>query len=420
MEQRFEYIGWVPCVSGRLFFEYTECGLGSDIKVDINHIELSSTTDGYQRFVVISSTVDWKDGNDDDTHGEYRVVFTGSKTSEEISLSGNVYLVPNNKVGKTFQDIDNIFLDIRNAAAKKEEISDLYNVLVSKLDSYSESYIYKINYVVESPGFTKLRYVGGDACPQSHKFTVCRQAYYYIKYLLHKHRHHHNKAESLTTIHSLDIEQRCVGIKLLNDLRKSLVQIKRDSEAFDGDNLFRARGIASYAMSLAESCHRVGYLTQEDRGTELKYFESIKSSVEVMADAADKELARSVAVSGNARAVVIFVFSVIAPLIVIFREDIRNQLKEQSQSPEIIINFIAASVNADWKILFLSMILLSFILVYVAISKKFGTYFLALQWYRKFLTLIFHENEKGTIFSFISIAVFLMMIFYAAYEILAK
>ena len=64
----YDYIGWVPCVSGRLFFEYTFPGLGTP-KCSINHVEQNNESTSYHRYIIVSSVVDWKDGKEKGSSG---------------------------------------------------------------------------------------------------------------------------------------------------------------------------------------------------------------------------------------------------------------------------------------------------------------------------------------------------------------
>lgn len=59
--QEYEYIGWVPCVCGRLFFDMTECGLHvKKVFAAVNHAE-ADDSGLIRRRILVASDVDWKD-----------------------------------------------------------------------------------------------------------------------------------------------------------------------------------------------------------------------------------------------------------------------------------------------------------------------------------------------------------------------
>lgn len=417
----FDFIGWVPCVGGRLFFEFTCCGLGAKIAAEINHIDPADTSGLFKRYIVISSEVDWKDSENGETSGKYTAVLCGEKSSDEINLTGIVALIPEKASSSTLPDIQKKLYEMNKVVSRQGEIGELYSQLVSTLEDKQSTPAYIVSFVVESLGFTKLKYQASEGSIDEdpiHKFTLTRQAYYYIKYSFHKHRHHHDKAESLTTIHNLDTDKHRLGIKMLNDLRKSLVQIKRDSEDFDCDNLFRAGGIAAYAKTLAESCYRNGYLTEEEYKSELSYFSNIGSSVQIMSDASTRELTKSLTVSSNARAIVIFIFSLVAPVIIIFREQILNRIGDSSDL--IYVKIISEILSSDVKAGIVVFLLVAFYFIYIAINVKFGRVFLAFKWYRHFLHTIVFDHWKAIMLVVLTLILPAMLILYGLTNLLGN
>ena len=391
----YDYIGWVPCVSGRLFFEYTFPGLGAP-KYSINHVEQNNESTSYQRYIIVSSVVDWKDGKEKDSSGKYNVFFIGHKSSDEINLHGSVYIFPEDLNSPSLNIIETLLSAIYKKIIQEDEIKDEYNQLNKILDEINEKRFYKVKVKVESPGFTKLKYVSAtdDNLTESHKYTIVRQAYYYIKYAFHRHRHHHDKAESLTTIHSLAVEEERVGIKLLNDLRKSLVQLKRDFEPYNCNNIYHSSGISSYAKSLAESCYKDGYLKEEEYKSEISYFDNVRSSLEIMAGVVEKDIAKRTMNSGNARAIILFVLSIIMPVVLIFRKEI---VDKSDGANNFIIDIIAVVVSSDYNLLLTAFILVSFYGVYMAMKMNHGGFWLCFKYYRDIMEQIVYERAKANI-----------------------
>jgi hypothetical protein len=407
----YEYIGWVPCVSGRLFFEYTYPGLG-DPKYSINHVELDISGAFYHRYVIASSIVNWKDEKENNTKGTYKVYMIGDKTSDEIDLVGTICIVPEDEELQIINEIEKNLKIINKKILEEEEIKNEYNKLKKIISKINEKRFYKVDYIVESPGFTKLKYDSPEKAdlPESHKYTVTRQSYYYIKYTLHKHRHHHDKAESLTTIHPLSVDKERIGIKLLNDLRKSLVQLKRDFEPYNCNNIYHSSGVASYAKSLAESCYKNGYLNEKEYKSEKSYFDNIKDSLEVMSGVVEKDIAKRTMHSGNARAIILFALSIIMPVVLIFRDKIAHQTNDKEN---YIVEWISVVVSSDYKLLILAFLLFAFYWVYMFLKMNHGAMWLSFKYYRDFLEQIVYEKTKATIMLVVILIISIVLVFYS-------
>ena len=104
MKNKHEYIGWVPCISGKLFFEFSDCGLNDDtIEININHLD--SNAGNVIRYVVMSSTVKWEDQHKDKYDGLFRVLLIASTTNDNY-LSGNIIITTEKNASEKWHHID--------------------------------------------------------------------------------------------------------------------------------------------------------------------------------------------------------------------------------------------------------------------------------------------------------------------------
>lgn len=96
-----EFISWIPCVSGELFFSKTDFGLGS-FDFYISNISVQDADAKFcNRYLYASSVVDWQDTDvlTDQNRGLYRVVVV-AKSDDYQTLHGSVYLIEKNTSDK--------------------------------------------------------------------------------------------------------------------------------------------------------------------------------------------------------------------------------------------------------------------------------------------------------------------------------
>lgn len=412
----YDYIGWVPCVSGRLFFDFTYPGLGQP-QCHINHIESYNGDILYHRYITLASIVDWKDSKDKNLYGEYKVILTGHKTSDDINLQGSIYIFPEYLENNKIEEIGGLIRDMRSNAESSSDIKSDYNNLISKLNKIEDNSFYRVDYIVESPGFTKLKYCSNNKkFSDEHQYTIARQAYYFIKYALHRHRHHHDKAESLTTIHPIHKDKNKIGIELLNDLRKSLVQLKRDFKPYSCQNIYQTSGIASYAISLAESCYKEEYLDKKEYKSEKSYFNNVKASLEVLSSAVEKDIAKRTMISGNARSIILFMLSIIMPLILIYSDVIKAKVDEDSLIAKVLAEILTSGTNIT---VVLSSILLLY-WIYHTLKLNYGSFIFSFKHFRDILDKIFQGKDKATYWLVAFIIIFLSVIIFSLYDFIMK
>jgi hypothetical protein len=105
----------------------------------------------------------------------------------------------------------------------------LYTQLESELINYdSTDEFYQINFEMTESGIATLKVVTDkENISDQDEYVLCRQAFYFLKYSLHTHKHHSDTLDSLTTVHSINTDKNKLGEKLIFDLKQSLVDINR-------------------------------------------------------------------------------------------------------------------------------------------------------------------------------------------------
>jgi hypothetical protein len=81
---------------------------------------------------------------------------------------------------------------------------------------------------------------------QTDEYVLCRQAFYFLKYSLHTHKHHTNTLDSLTTVHPINDDPIKLGKRLIFDLKQSLVDINRRPPYLKSEINYNFSGITSY------------------------------------------------------------------------------------------------------------------------------------------------------------------------------
>jgi len=418
---RYEYIGWVPCVTGHLIFDYVNCGIGDKICL-ANHVEKYNNK--INQYALVHSLVNWKDFDDAGKDGLFSVLFIAERKIGSSRIKGSVYIANKGNDAKAWgaainqvRAIQQVVNNEINNIGEHKKVAPMFSELKEKLGAARDNpSIYQVRFTLNEQGFVKLHYVDSeDKYTASHRETIARQSYYYIKYTFHQHQHHHSTAESLTSIHKYAFENRKnIGMELIRDLRSSIVLLKREVDSSRYFHVYRSLGIISYANSLVESCIGTGYLDKATGEKEQRYFSNAKDSLESKANHLQNELLRSGTNSSNARSFVLFIFALIMPIVIVYREKI-TPIGEGSERVADLLNS-AFSTPAS----LLALVTLS-LMVYVghaAIHKRFGKWSWAIKFYRIFWGRIFNDNYKGTIMVGLVITFsFGMVLYFAATSI---
>ena len=327
----YEYLGWVPCVSGHIDFGLMHVGLHGtfmpsedlfqkpeeDKKRTAINYAASGRADGHHRRIVLQSWVDWKDYYDTERDGKVRVVVAAEvNATDDLDArccEGYVLMYPKSykqsraKEDKALMDGIGRLLEPyesykKSENSEKEEIWDrrqkalnqawekIRNTMTSGSPVGEEAEdVYVIKFYICSHGLVFLRYEPNSSdheikfATADEQYTVIRQAFYYLKYSLHTHKHH-SENDALTTIVPLHSDSgdeekaQHVSLKLIGQLKRELTRIKRSQCEAVGEDQHSALGIIGYLRSLIETCHEGGMLSKRLRNRESKWLEGVRLS----------------------------------------------------------------------------------------------------------------------------------------------
>lgn len=355
-----EYIGWIPCLAGDMFFKFTDPGLGEYDIITINYLTRSNLDEATKRYIVVSSVFDWKDSGDPAENGVFRIIVYGSSDSK-THLEGSVFLIsevtqpgsnlpnptnsPEERLIRCLRNQEKVIKIAVEAAhcGKFEEAQDLnesYPTFIEDvrkliIEASATKYVFKIDFSLNAAGFIKLNAVSDDAgiinvTDPTQRRTITRQAFYYLKYLFHKHQHHHHTNDSLTRIHRIEPIKAKVADTLIRDLKCGLVDVKRNHR-FERKEI---AGIAAYGKSLVYSCDKEGYFDSlgENRNsyknTQLGYFDNLAESIRLLGRQHISMREKCRAIIDSSQKIIAAVFLFFTPIILIslrYRSPTTNQ-----------------------------------------------------------------------------------------------
>lgn len=306
----YPFLGWIPCINGHLNFGLMRPGIiggftdkeSRDEKTNCINFGYLKQNDHHARKVMMQSKVDWRDKlSKDDYDGFFRVfVLAEAEQSESMdsrSLKGSLYMYPvaehettkENNHQKTWFDLIHKAEEIYDLREHKpwHEIRDKLNKYYDDLSkSLLEQRFWKIDFHISSSGLIYLR-PSDESCKnrsEQDAFLVTRQAYYYIKYSLHSHKHHQSEQDALTSIVNYDATtdgKHQAALKLICQLKRELTSIKRtltQEQRFHSDD---ALGILAYMASLLTSLYYEGWVDEKTFQREKSYQDALKSSFQV-------------------------------------------------------------------------------------------------------------------------------------------
>ncbi len=296
------HLGWVPCVSGHLDFGLTAVGLSGGFlsnKKDVKHETINfasqGKSQGHARRIALQSWVDWKDVLPGD--GEFRVVVAAeSKSSQNLDdryLKGHVCLYPrcykkehpevNSLLMNPFGELAEIRKKYNNLSPleKSSQWSKTQNDYSNEWDKLNKiltsadvsdntaNEFYFVEFYINHAGLVYLKYKNTyfdeiKSLDSDDIYVLIRQAFYYLKYAIHKHKHHTEEADALTTIVSYEhTKKHESGIKLVGQLKRELTRIKRtQKENHRRHDDSEALGILGYMKSLLRTCLESGLLNK--------------------------------------------------------------------------------------------------------------------------------------------------------------
>ncbi len=412
--ENYKYIGWVPCLSGKLYFKYISCGLGKDIVASINHKESITTNANtpdrqtgqmpYQRHIVLFSYVDWKDTRHES--GDFHVVMLG-KATHVSDFEGKIFIIHKNSINSQWEKIESdvklLNKNVLKAYRNKEDIviSERYKTLESNISEFKSDYFYTVEYVVDRQGFTYLNYINeiDKIDDQEHMLTVVRQAFYYIKYAIHQHQHHRFDDDSLTTAHLAPESVADIGEQLIDDLKESMVAMKRDLQATRGHRLYDVKGVASYARSLLQSCCRMSYISKINYKHELEFIDNMKSSIETLVQNSERDISQNISASNAARSFILLFFAIAAPFVLLNKDKISENI-EKINKPEFLpdtflLVFEKFAGTTNGLLIFSATLFLAYAFYKSIICYKFGSILLFLKGGIRFFSSIADSLYRG-------------------------
>ncbi len=295
--EAYEYIGWIPCVNGHLDFGLTKAGIKGgfsspnlyDKKTVEKNFSLSSLADSHERAIVLQSKVDWRDSpSPDHSIGNFRVFVAGqvspSSNMDDRDFVGHILIYPlcaepdeKLKVRRVNAHTSAHNITAENVATRFPEIIELYSSPHKIRGLKSDCFVTSIKFKIRPNGLTCLKFnPNGSELDQRSQFLIARQAFYYLKYSVHSHRHHENKQDSLTTITRLD--SHC-GLRLVCQLKRELTNLGRiqkiDNRVSQESN---TDGIIAYSKSLLIGLTQEKIISDQEAKTEEKRFNNIAAS----------------------------------------------------------------------------------------------------------------------------------------------
>jgi hypothetical protein len=323
----YEFIGWIPCVSGKLYFEFTACDVinnNGNGFLNANHIEFDSLSNKQKRYFVIASEVDWEDFKIEGLSGIWNVVLTSDAEVGSREITGHVFLVPK-QISAWEISIVEILKNISELTNQQMDVKAEYMNLVSILNSLVPiRHAFVADFVLKDNGLTWLKNESADKDDDT-SLLVSRQSYYYLKYSFHKDKHH-KRSESLTTVHRLPNHETNVGLLLIDDIKKALVTLARDCHPSDYKMFFSAKGILSYGKSLLNSCKSQLLLDSDTYAIEKTYFDNMAESLDVIGKRVESEINLRTNFDNTFRSIGLFLFASIAPFTLLYKDELRAQL----------------------------------------------------------------------------------------------
>ncbi len=324
--KQYDHMGWIPCVLGSLDFSLVNTnqlipkpeGEGTD-EVCFSYINDHSipSTKHRTRYNVVSSVYDWKDREDNKNEydGEFRFLTFGA-TQPDGSMEGEAFLILHEdskkvtKFGSTvlspLKDLASL-IDSYQGALKVNQYSPTVTLelkeVVNKINAIKASIreiannelrqrVFNTKFIILPNGLTYLRtedWLGVNYSPENRselehsKFIADKQCFIYLKYSLHRHKHHNGQEDRLTSVHKIDTKDpRNTGLKLIGDLNRSIAEIKeREIEKLSSPDHY-LQGFISYAKSLVFALEQYKFISPIEAATKSAYLDNMRGSWEAV------------------------------------------------------------------------------------------------------------------------------------------
>jgi len=392
----YDYVGWVPCLNGELVFDLIECGLNAkNDSVEIIHHD-NDDNQKLQEYILLSSTVNWKDFDDNEVEtGLWSVFLLSTRTLDSKQHQGCLYFVPNIK-GSTEQ-LENITEAVRNLNIQinteaEVDVPAVFSNLKQKLSKICLATLgcYHADFILEHDGIV---WVGPSPIDEDDRKVIARQAYYYIKYSWHKHQHHDTRAETLTTIHKVihgsnrDGE---IAEKLVGDLKRNLVKFKREIDHTSHREILKAKGIVTYAKALVEIMRSKQFIKDDFYNREINHLEFFQESLDISSAGIEKDMSLHSQAVNDARAIILFVFAMITPALIVNSAGIKEGYSDSAIPSYIqwISNLYATNINFAVILGVVSF----FLFLYISTNSHYGNFWIFLSGFKKSVSFIVKDR----------------------------
>lgn len=195
---------------------------------------------------------------------------------------------------ETWEDAKNIFRRLWQSTVDSipkpgDSRSPEKSVLRSDAEPGKYPNIYRVDFEVEANGITYVHFNdlqthrnGQVYITDEDRFIICRQAFYYIKYSLHTHKHHGHQQDAMTTIVQ---NNENAGLRLLGQIKRELTGIKRlQRYKMQRHHSAESIGIIAYANSLCVSLRQSNLFNSSTYEREMERLKALKASFESQFD----------------------------------------------------------------------------------------------------------------------------------------
>jgi len=395
----YDYVGWVPCLNGELAFDLVECGLNAkNNAVEIIHHD-NDENQNLQEYILLSSTVDWKDFDDDETGtGLWSVFVLSRRALANSNHEGRIYFVPNIEESKEqLQNITEVVRIINSQLNTKKEINFSTKFLKIEEIIYrtclATSGCYQAEFILEPDGVV---WISPSPEDENDRKIIARQAYYYIKYSWHKHQHHDHRAETLTTIHKYNNNEG-VAVGLIGDLKKNLVKFKREIDEGSHREILKAKGIVTYAKALVEIMKSKKFIEDDFYNREINHLGYFQESLEISSAGIEKDISLHAQAVNDARAGILFVFAMITPALIVNSGSIKKAYASGGIPSYIqwISSFYSTGINFAWSIGIISL----FLFFYISMNSHYGNFWIFWRGFKKSVAFIVKDRSPKRLLS---------------------
>jgi len=303
-----KYIGWIPCVNGHLDFGLMRVGISGrfsstseskdENSITVNYSK-SEYPDSHARRIVLQSWVDWRDSEEyHKDSGKFRVIVTAevneSNSMDDRYLQGNILIYPmlsepQSSESRARMEIHRLCHDVQNTTdsiGRNSYFEDLEQLTcgLKNIQGLTNYFCCSLKFEIFSNGITYISFnKNSKGVDNETTFIIARQAYYYLKYSIHTHKHHTATQDSLTTITPLsrgsqkDLNE--AGLRLICQLKRELTILKRiqntDGREHPTNN---AVGIIAYIKSLILSLSNSSIIDKDMEVREIHRFSHLRES----------------------------------------------------------------------------------------------------------------------------------------------